>query len=156
MMFISYHYATKRRYPTESAFDYISFPVVIPKTIILSSHISMILPVRYEKTYASPFEFFAGRITIIGFIPNKSSRVGSWPPRSFFGDFDLLKSSFEQLDLRRRSRVNMDSQRNPLTINNYHALRTLSSLRRSNSQTPFFAGIKLASTKESSQSSACL
>ena len=92
------------------------------------------------------------RIAVIGFVADHSlgSRPGS--PRSLFRDSDICHDFFEELDLSGRGRVGMASQRNTLAIDHHQVLRSLAPLRFSDRRAPFFAGMKVASTKDSSQS----
>ena len=46
MIFISHNESAKVSQPSEGALNYISSPVAIPESIILSIDIAMILPVR--------------------------------------------------------------------------------------------------------------
>ena len=51
MIIVSDHDSPEVGNPTGGALDYISSPVVIPKAIVLSIHVPMILAVRCQKTY---------------------------------------------------------------------------------------------------------
>jgi hypothetical protein len=138
--------------PTESALDCISSPVAIPESIVLPIDVSMILPMRRKKVNASLSELFAVWIAIVGLIANHSfgSRPGS--PRPLRGDSDVGHNLFEEPDLSGRGRVGIASQRNTLAIDHHQALGSFAPLGLSDRRAPFFAGMKVASTKDSSQS----
>ena len=152
MIIISDHDSPEVRNPTEGALDDISSPVVIPEPIVLSMHISMVLPVRNQQADPSFLQPLSGRIAVVRLIPDQSLGSGSWSSRALFGDSDLSKSLIKERDLSRRGRVGMASERNTLAIDQYHALCSLSPLGLPDCRAPFFAGKKLASTKTSSQS----
>ena len=80
--------------------------------------------------------------------------LGSRPrsPRSLLGHSDIRHNFFEESDLSGRGRVGMASQRNTLAIDHHQVLRSLASLSFSDGRAPFFAGMNVASTKDSSQS----
>lgn len=138
--------------PGESAFDYISSPVTIPKSIVLSVHIPMVLPVRYQKADSSLSQSFSSRITVVSLVTDHPFGSCPWSSGSSFGDSDLSKRLIKELDLSRRGRVGMASERNTLAIDQYQALRSLSPLGLPDSRAPFLAGKKLPSTNTSSHS----
>jgi hypothetical protein len=140
------------RNPTERALDDISSPVVIPKAIVLSIHVPMVLAMRNQETDPSFLEPFSSGITVIRFVCDHSLGSCAWSSRASFGDSDLSKSLIKERDLSRRGRVGMASERNTLAIDQYHALCSLSPLGLPDCRAPFFAGKKLASTNTSSQS----
>ncbi len=152
-MLVSDYDASKVAEPTESSLNCISSPVAIPKAVILSVDIPMILSMRGEQVYAAFPQTLAQGIAVVGLVPNYSLRSGPRPPWPFFRDFDLLECLFGEPDLCWRSRVGIASQRKTLAIDHHHALCSLSPLGLSDCWTPFFAGKKLASMNDSSQSS---
>lgn len=68
------------------------------------------------------------------------------------GDSDAGHDLFEEPDLGARGRVGIASQRNTLAIDHHHALCYVVPFGRSDRRAPFFAGMNVASTKDSSQS----
>jgi len=152
MIIISDHDSPVVRNPAEGALDDISSPVVIPKAIVLSIHVPVVLSMRSQKTDPSFLEPFSGRIAVVRLVPDQSLGSGPWSSRASFGDSDLSKSLIKERDLSRRGTVGMASERNTLAIDQYHALCSLSPLGLPDCRAPFFAGKKLASTKTSSQS----
>jgi hypothetical protein len=119
----------------------------------LSVDIPMILSMRGEQVDTPFSQALAQGIAVVGLVSNYSLRSGPWPSGSFFWDFDLLECLFGEPDLCWRSRVGIASQRNTLAIDHHHALCSLSPFGLSDRCTPFFAGKKLASINDSSQSS---
>jgi hypothetical protein len=112
----------------------------------------MILPMRGKKVDSSLPELSSMGIAIISFVSYHSpgSRFGS--ARSLFRDFDVCDDLFQEPDLSGRGTLGMASQRNTLAIDHHQVLGSLAPLRFSDSRAPFFAGMKVASTKDSSQS----
>jgi hypothetical protein len=138
--------------PGERALDCISSPVAIPESVVLSIHVSMILPMRRKKVDASLSELFSMGIAVICLVSDHSLGSRSGSARSLFQDFDVRDDLLQEPDLSGRGRVGMASQRNTLAIDHHQVLRSLASLRFSDSRAPFFAWMKVASTKDSSQS----
>lgn len=138
--------------PAEGALDYISSPVAIPESIVLSIHVPVIASMRREQVDTSFPQAFASRIAVIGLVPDYSLRSRSWSSGSSLWDSDFSNNLIKESDLSRRGTVGMASERNTLAIDQYHALRSLSPLGLPDSRAPFFAGKKLASTNTSSQS----
>lgn len=152
-MLVSDDYASKVSEPTESSLNCISSPVSIPKAVILSVDIPVIASMRGQQVDTSFSQAFAQRVAVVCLVANHSFWAGPRPPWPFLGDFDLLECLFGEPDLCWRSRVGMASQRKTLAIDHHHALCSLSPFGLSDRWTPFFAGKKLASMNDSSQSS---
>jgi hypothetical protein len=92
-------------------------------------------------------------VAVVCLVADHSFGSGPRPPRPFLGDFDFLERLFGKPDLCWRSRVGMASQRKTLAIDHHHALCSLSPLGLPDRWAPFFAGKKVASMNDSSQSS---
>lgn len=98
-MLVSDYDASKVAEPTESSLNCISSPVAIPKAVILSVDISMILSMRRKQT-DSPFpESLAQRIAVVRLVSNHSFWPGPWSAWPLLGDFDLLECLFGEPDL---------------------------------------------------------
>jgi len=138
--------------PAEGSLDCISSPVAIPQSVVLSIDVAMVPSMRNKKTDSSLPQTFASRIAVIGLVADYSLRPGARSSWSSSWDSDLSNNLIKESDLSRRGTVGMASERNTLAIDQYQALRSLSSLGFPDSRAPFFAGKKLASTKTSSQS----
>jgi hypothetical protein len=152
MILVSHNQSSEGSEPCESALDYISSPVAIPESVVLSIHVPMILSMRRKKVDASLSELFSMGIAVIGLVSDHSRRSRSGSAGSFLRDFDVCDDLLKEPDLSGRGRVGMASQRNTLAIDHHQVLRSLASLRFSDGRAPFFAGMKVASTKDSSQS----
>jgi len=153
MIFISDNNSPIIGDPAECALDYISSPVAIPESVVLSIDVPMILSMRNKKVDPSLSEAFSGRIAVIRLISDHSLGSGPWSSGPSFGDSKFSKDLIKERDLSWRGRVGITSERNTLAIDQYHALRSLSPLGFPDRCAPFFAGKKLASTNTSSQSS---
>ena len=152
MIFISHDQSSVVSQPCESALYYISSPVAIPESVVLSIDVSMILPVRRKEVDTSLPEHFPVRVTVVGLVSDHSFGSGPWSSRAFLPDFDVRHDLLEQPDLSRRGRRGMASQRNTLAVDHHQVLRSFALLGFSDRRAPFFAGTKVASTKDSSQS----
>lgn len=152
MILVSYNQSSEGTEPSEGSLDYISSPVAIPESVILSIDVSMILPMRRQKADASLSELFSVGIAVICLVSDHSLGSRPWSARPFLRDLDVGDDLFEEPDLSWRGRVGMASQRNTLAIDHHQVLRSLTSLGLTDPRAPFFAGIKVASTKLSSQS----
>jgi hypothetical protein len=119
----------------------------------LSVDIPMIASMRREQVDASFSQALAQRVAVVCLVSDYSFGSGSWPSWPFLWDFDLLERLFGKPDLCWRSRVGMASQRNTLAIDHHHALGSFSPFGFPDRWPPFFAGKKLASMNDSSQSS---
>ncbi len=138
--------------PAESALDYISSPVAIPESVVLSIDVSMILPMRRKKVDASFSQTFSSGIAVICLVSDHSFGPGPGSSWSSFRDLDVREDFVKEPDLSRRGRVGIASQRNTLAIDHHQALCSLAPFGRSDRRAPFFAGMNVASTNASSQS----
>jgi len=119
----------------------------------LSVDIPMILSMRGEQVDTSFSQTLAQGVAVVGLVANYSLWSGPRSPRPFFRDFDFPECLFGEPDLCWRSRVGTASQRKTLAIDHHHKLCALSPLGRPDCWAPFFAGKKLPSMNDSSQSS---
>ena len=152
MMLISDNESSIVSQPGEGALNDISSLVSTPESVVLSIDVSVVLAMRRKKVDTSSSEPGSMRITVIALVSDYSSGSCSWSSRPFFGDFDVCYDRLEERDLSGRGRRGMASQRNTLAIDHHQVLCSFPSLRLSNRRAPFFAGMKVASTKVSSQS----
>jgi hypothetical protein len=152
MILISDHESSKASQPGEGSLDYKSSPVAIPESVVLSINVSMILPMGRKKVDASLSELLSMGVAVICLVSDHSLRPRSGSAGSFFRDLDVFDDLLQESDLSGRGRVGMASQRNTLAIDHHQVLRSLASLGFSDSPAPFFAGMNVASTKDSSQS----
>jgi len=113
----------------------------------------MIASMRGQQVDTLFSQALAQGVAVVRLVPDYSLGPGPRPPRPFFGDPDFLECLFGEPDLCRRSRVGTASQRKTLAIDHHHELCALSPLGRPDCWTPFFAGKKLPSMNDSSQSS---
>jgi hypothetical protein len=152
MMLISHNESTIVSQPGEGALDDISSLVSIPQSVVLSIDVSMIRPMRRKEIDASLSQSFPRPIAVIGLVSDHSLGSCSWSARPFLGDSDVCHDLLKERDLSGRGRRGMASQRNTLAIDHHQVLCSLAPLGLSDCRAPFFAGMKVASTKASSQS----
>ena len=152
MILVSDNKPSKVSDPTEGALDYISSPVSIPESVVLSINIPVVLPVRNQKVDTSFSQTFSSGIAVGCLVSDHSFGPGPGSSRTSFRDLDVCEDFFKELDLSWRGRVGIASQRNTLAIDHHQALCSLAPFGGSDRRAPFFAGIKVASTNASSQS----
>ena len=152
MIFISHNESSVVSQPCEGALYYISSLVAIPESVVLSINVSMILTMRGKKVDTPLSEPFSVRVAVVCLVSDHSLGSRPWSAGPLFRDFDVRHDLLKELDLTRRGRVGIASQRNTLAIDHHQVLRSFASLRLSDCRAPFFAGTKVASTKDSSQS----
>jgi len=152
MILISYNQSSVVSQPSKSALHYISSPVAIPESVVLSIDVSMILTMRRKKVDTSFPKPLPVRIAVVGLVTDYSLGPCSGPSGTVFRDSDVRHDVLKELDLSRRGRRGMASQRNTLAIDHHQVLRSFPSFCFSDRRAPFFAGTKVASTKHSSQS----
>jgi hypothetical protein len=138
--------------PTEGALDYISPPVAIPEPVVLPIDISVVLPMRHKKVDSSSSQALTVGIAVVCLVPDHSLWSRPWSSSALLGDSDVCHDSLKELDLSWRGRVGIASQRNTLAIDHHQELCSFAFLGLSDCRPPFFAGMKVASTKASSQS----
>ena len=152
MIFISDNESSAVSQPGEGALNDISSLVAIPESVVLSIDVSMIRPMRRKKVDTSLSQSFSVGIAVIALVADHSLGSRPWSPRPFLRDPDVRHDVLKEPDLSGRGRVGIASQRNTLAIDHHQALRSFAPLRLSDCRAPFFAGMKVASTKDSSQS----
>ena len=152
MIFISDNESSAVSQPGEGALNDISSLVAIPESVVLSIDVSMIRPMRRKKVDTSLSQSFSVGIAVIALVADHSRGSRPWSPRPFLRDPEVRHDVLKEPDLSGRGRVGIASQRNTLAIDHHQALRSFAPLRLSDCRAPFFAGMKVASTKDSSQS----
>lgn len=152
MILVSDNKPSKVSDPTEGALDYISSPVSIPKPVVLSINIPVVLPVRNQKVDTSFSQTFSSGIAVVCLVSDHSFGPSPRSSRPSFRDLDVLEDILKEFDLSRRGRVGIASQRNTLAIDHHQALCSLAPFCGSDRRAPFFAGMNVASTNASSQS----
>jgi hypothetical protein len=152
MILVSHDKPSEVAEPAESALNDISSLIAIPESVILPVDISMVLPVRRKKVDAALSEKLSVRVAIVCLVADYSFWSCPWSAWPLLRDSDVCHDFLKELDLSGRGRVAMASQRNTLAIDHHQALGSLTPLGLSDSRAPFFAGMKVASTKLSSQS----
>jgi len=126
--------------PAESALDYISSPVPIPESVVLSIDIPVVFPVRGQKADTSFSQTLSSGIAVICLVSDHPFGPGPGSSRSFFRDLDVCEDFVKELDLSRRGRVGIASQRNTLAIDHHQALCSLAPLGGSDCRALFLPG----------------
>lgn len=128
-------------------------PFVAPQfPAIVISPFLVVVPIRGNQFDPSLLPSFAQGIGVI-------AAVGDYPfgvlPRPTFGsgDTDLLERGVRKRNFCRRGTFQPNSQRNTLTVSQYHPLCAFAALGFADRIAPFLAGAKLPSRKASSHRS---
>lgn len=121
-------------------------------TSILITSLHTILAVGHDQVDASLPQSLSQRIGIVSRIRNHSGR---FLPRTALAtrDTDLGERGFRKLNFMRRGTFQPNSQRNTLTVDQYHPFCALATLGFTDGRAPFLAGAKLPSRKASSHCS---
>ena len=151
MIFVSDNQSSKCSHPGESALDYISSPVAIPESVILSIDVFIVFAIRHEEIHPFLPHTVSGKLAVVALISDHSRGVGAWSSRSFLWDSDVCHDFVKEPDLSRRGRVGMASQGNTLAIDHHQVLRPFAPFGFPDCRAPFFAGTNVASTNASSQ-----
>src|SRR3972149_3562502 len=151
MTLVSHNQSSECSHPGETSLDYISPPVAIPESVILSIDVFVVFPIRHKEIDSSLSHAFSSRLAVVALVSNHSLWSGSRSSRSLFGDSDVCHDFVKELDLSRRGRVGVASQRNTLAIDHHQVLRSFAPFGFPDRRAPFFAGTKVASTNASSQ-----
>lgn len=138
--------------PGESAFDNPPSPITPQLATILTLRFFPIFSMGANKFNLSLFEFFSKLIAIVCSICNQSFGPGFRSTRTISRHFDLCHHGINQSHFMRGCRGNGASQRNTFAVDHHHPLRSFAPFGFSNPKAPFFAGAKLPSIKDSSQS----
>ena len=118
-------------------------------TSIFIAPLRTILPVRHNQVDASLLQSLPQRIGIVSCIRNHAWRL---LPRTTLAtrDADFGERGFRKLNFMRRGTFQPNSQRNTLTVDQYHPFCALATLGFTDGRAPFLAGAKLPSRKASS------
>lgn len=109
----------------------------------------VVLPVGCNQFDTSLLPSLPQRVGVVTAVCNHAFRL---LPRSALGprDADFGECGVRKRNFCRRGTFKPNSQRNTLTVSQYHPLRALATLGLANCFAPFFAGAKLPSRKASS------
>jgi hypothetical protein len=116
---------------------------------IFEPPVFVVPPIRRNQFDTSPLPSLSQRIGIVAAIGNHPFRVLPRPTRGP-RDADFGMRGVRKRNFCRRGTFQPNSQRNTLTVSQYHPLRALATLGFTNCFAPFFAGAKLPSKKASS------
>lgn len=139
--------------PRDGAFNLPSFSVPSQCPPVLPLWTDAIAFVRRNLFDVPAPQPFAQCIAVVGFVRDEPLGVLTGATGLTIAHANGAQGLFGELDFRRAGRVDGNSQRNTLTVCQYHKLCALAALRFSDAQAPFFAGLKVPSTNASLQSS---
>ncbi len=126
-----------------SAFVASQFPAVL-----IASH-CVVLSVGCDQFDAASLPSLSQRVGVVATIRDHPFRLLARP--AFCSrDADFLERGVRKRNFCRRGTFQPNSQRNTLTVSQYHPLRSLAALGFTDCRAPFFAGAKLPSRKASS------
>ena len=117
-------------------------------TVLIPFHL-VVFAVGRDQLDATSLPSLAQRIGVVAAICDHPFRLlarpAFWP-----GDADSGERGVRKRNFSRRGTFQPNSQRNTLTVSQYHPLRSLAALGFADCRAPFFAGAKLPSRKASS------
>ncbi len=135
--------------PSVGAFDNpASFVTSQFPTVLIASHL-IVLAVGRDQLDATALPSLSQRVGVVAAIRDHPFRLPS-RPAFWSGDADFGERGVRKRNFSRRGTFQPNSQRNTLTVSQYHPLRTLAALGFTDCRAPFFAGAKLPSRKASS------
>lgn len=130
--------------PREQAFYLPPSLVSTQRSTILGGRLFPVALMRSNQLNVIGSELFIERITVVGAIPDKSSRQSQ-------GD-SLIEGSFDKGDFMWASRSRVQGDRKTSSVRNCHELCTFAPLGLSHFAPPFFATTKVPSMKHSDKS----
>ena len=141
--------SAKLSQPSVGAFDDPSALVASQFPAVLISSDLVVLSVGRDQFDPTPLPSLSQRVGVVAAICDHPLRLlprpAFWP-----GDADFLERGVRKRNFCRRGTFQPNSQRNALTVSQYHPLRALAALGFADGRAPFFAGAKLPSRKASS------
>ena len=144
---MSHEQSSKRAEPGNRSFYDPSFAIDPQTSSIFVPAIHSILAIRTDQRDATFGEARPKRVAVVGAIADQALRI---PPMRRHPRGERL---VDERDLGRRGRGEAYSQRNTLTLHQYHALCTFPALGRADVGAPFFAGAKVPSMNAVSHAS---
>ena len=127
-------------------------PAVAPEfPSVLARGLLAVRAMRDDRPDAPIKQSFPERVAVVTPIRDQALGTGSGTSRAEPADRDRIERFAQELDPRRRCRVQVCSQLSTRAICQNHPLRALAALGLAHARPPFLAGAKLPSTKHSSQ-----
>lgn len=145
--------ATEGSKPGESPLNLPPSSIAAQLPAVLRRRLDSAASVWRNQLDSSSLQPLSQWIAVIRFVPDEPVRLLLRPTRSRPRNADRRKCGFNKLDFGWGSRLQVDSKRKTLTVDQYHPLCALPPLSLSDRRPPFFAGEKLASMNASLQSS---
>src|SRR5581483_10094373 len=138
--------------PGKGAFDFPAFAIAAQGSAILRGRLFAVDLMRHNQFNATVLQAQTQRVTVVGFVGDQALGLLAWTPPPGTRHRNLSQGGFQQLHFRRGGCVQVDSQRNTLTVDHHHPLCAFPPLGFANAKPPFLAGAKLPSAKASLQS----
>jgi hypothetical protein len=138
--------------PGDGALDFPAAAITAQLAFVLIAPQNAVGSVRHDQFDASSFQPPAHGIAIVAAVGHHSLGVLARTATPRARDSHLRQRAFRQFVLRRFRGRELHSQRKALAIDHHHALRALPAHGFAHSSAPFFATMKVASKKTSSQS----
>src|SRR5271168_939656 len=148
-MFMTDEQSAELSQPCVGAFDDPSALVTSQFPAVLIAPQLIVLAVGCDQLDATSLPSLSQRVGVVTPIRDHPFRLlarpAFWPGDADFGERGVRKRNFC-----RRGTFQPNSQRNTLTVSQYHPLRSLAALGFTDGRAPFLAGAKLPSRKASS------
>ena len=144
MVFITNHEPAKVLEPAVGAFHLPAIPVAAQFAPILRRSFAAIGAVWTDQVDVAPSQSLPKRIAVSGAVVDKATRTA---PQQL-----LLQQRFDERDFGGAGTVEIDGQRDAVSVDQGHDLASLAALGFPDEFAPFFARAKLPSASASSQS----
>ncbi len=144
---------TKGAKPGERAFDNPAVAIAPQPAMIFMSPVHAIRSVRHDQRNARARESFPFRVAVVGHVPNQRRQLAQRAAPRDARNSNRVQGGRDERDFPGAGRGDMYSQRNTLTVDHHHPLRTLSPLRLADVSAPFFAAANEPSMNAFSQRS---
>ena len=149
--FVAYDEATKVLEPCVGALNNPAPPVAPQRTAILRRGFLSVPAVRNDQLDSTAIQPLSQRVAVVSLVGDYALGASAGTTWTATSNLDRLEGDFRELDLRRGRRVQVNSERSTLAIDQNHKLRSLPAFGLADFEPPFLALKKVPSRKHSSQ-----
>ena len=139
--------------PGVGALDFPAFSVATQLSFVLESAVADVLSIGDNQLRPTLFESSSQGIGVVASICNNSAQMAAGTSTPNAGNLHLLERALREPAFGNLRGRKLHSDRNALAVDHHHALRTFPATCFADCRAPFFAVMKVASRKASSQSS---
>ena len=139
--------------PGVGALDFPAFAIAAQLALVFKTAVADVFAIGDNQLASTLFEPLPQGIGIVAAIGNHPSQAGARTPAPFARNPHRIERALRQPALGQLRGRKLRSDRYALAVDHHHALRTFPTTRFADRRAPFFAVMKVASRKASSQSS---